>query len=237
MMEVQSEENSIFTRDHIKYWDGTFFKDQETGFTFITPDGDNAKPCSVFIGVDPATDSARRNSDFSVIIVIAVTPDNNIYVVDYVRNRTLPVLGIEGTEQKGIVDYLFEMADFYNAALFTIEDTTMSKPIFQSIRAEMRRRNKFNIPFKEEKPGTRMSKRDRIQEILSQRFAVGQIHIKKTQYELEREIITFGPRMAHDDTIDALAYACKYAHPPQGMSEGKEGWKKHKPSAKSWVIA
>ena len=237
MMEVQSEEDSIFTRDHIKYWDGKFFKDPDTGFTFITPDGDDSKPCNIFVGVDPATDSARRNSDFSVIIAIAVTENNDIYVLDYVRNRTLPVLGIEGSGQKGIVDYLFEYADFYNPSLFTIEDTTMSKPIFQSIRAEMRRRNKFNVPFKEEKPGNRMSKRDRIQEILAQRFAVGQVHIKKTHYELEREIITFGPRMAHDDTIDALAYACKYSHPPHGMSEGKEGWKKHKPKARSWVVA
>ena len=113
----------------------------------------------------------------------------------------------------------------------------MSKPIFQAIRAEMRRRNEFIIPFKEEKPGNRMSKRDRIQEILAQRFAVGQVHLKKTQYDLHREIMTFGPRMAHDDTIDALAYACKYAHPPQGMHENKDGWYKKKPQAKSWVTA
>ena len=237
MMEVQSAEDSIFTRDHIKYWDGQFIQDNDSEVSYIMVDGDDAKPCDVFVGVDPATDSARRNSDFSVIIAVAVTPDNNIYVLDYVHNRTLPVLGIEGTGQKGIVDYLFDYASFYKPRLFTIEDTTMSKPIFQSIRAEMRRRNRFDIPFKEEKPGTRMSKRDRIQEILAQRFAVGQIHIKKTQYELDREITTFGPRMAHDDTIDALAYACKYAYPPQGIEESKDGWTKKKPKAKSWITA
>ena len=237
MMEVQSEEDSIFNRDHIKYWDGQFIKDEESGVMYVVPDGDDPKPCNVFVGVDPATDSARRNSDFSVLMVVAVTPDNNIYVLDYVRNRTLPVLGVPGTDKKGIVDYIFDQAKFYKPTLFTIEDTTMSKPVFQAIRAEMRRRNEFIIPFKEEKPGNRMSKRDRIQEILAQRFAVGQVHIKKTQYDLHREIMTFGPRMAHDDTIDALAYACKYAHPPQGMSEGKDGWYKNKPKAKSWITA
>jgi len=236
-MEVQSEEDSIFNRDHVKYWDGKFIKDPDTGLLYIMPDGDDQKPCNIFIGVDPATDSARRNSDFSVIMVVAVTPDNNIYVLDYVRNRTLPVLGIEGTDKKGIVDYIFDYAKFYKPTLFTIEDTSMSKPIFQAIRAEMRRRNEFIIPFKEEKPGTRMSKRDRIQEILAQRFAVGQVHIKKTQYDLHREIMTFGPRMAHDDTIDALAYACKYAHPPTGMHESKDGWYKQKPKARSWITA
>ena len=236
MMEVQSEEDSIFNRDHIRYWDGDFKKD-DNGTLYIIPKDDDPKPCKIFVGVDPATDSARRNSDFSVIIVVGVTPDNNLYVIDYIRNRTLPVLGVPGSNKKGIVDYIFEYAKIYKPTLFTIEDTTMSKPIFQSLRAEMQRRNEFIIPFKEEKPGTRMSKRDRIQEILAQRFAVGQVHIKKTQYDLHREIMTFGPRMAHDDTIDALAYACKYAHPPQNMKESRDGWYKKKPKAKSWVVA
>jgi len=237
MMEVQSEEDSIFTRDHVKYWDGDFIKDEESQVTYVAPKDNDPQPCNIFVGVDPATDSARRNSDFSVIIAVAVTPNNNLYVLDYVRNRTLPVLGVPGSGKKGIVDYIFQYAKIYKPTLFTIEDTTMSKPIFQAIRAEMQRRNEFIIPFKEEKPGTRMSKRDRIQEILAQRFAVGQVHIKKTQYDLHREIMTFGPRMAHDDTIDALAYACKYAHPPQGMKESKDGWYKKKPKAKPWITA
>ena len=237
MMEVQSEEDSIFSRDHIKYWEGDFYTDQDSGLMFVRPDGDDAKPCNVFVGVDPATDSARRNTDFSVIMAVAVTADNNIYDLDYIRNRSLPVLGIPGTDKIGIVDYIFQYAKFYNPTLFTIEDTSMSKPVFQAIRAEMRRRNEFIIPFKEEKPGNRMSKRDRIQEIMAQRFSVGQVHIKKTQYDLHREVITFGPRMAHDDTIDALAYACKYAHPPQGLHESKSGWYKKKPKARSWVTA
>ena len=237
MMEVQSEEDAIFTRDHIKFWDGQFTQDQETGLTFVVPNGDDPKPCSIYVGVDPATDSARRDSDYSVILAVAVTPDNNIYILDYIRNRSLPVLGIPGMDKKGIVDYIFDYAKFYKPTLFTIEDTTMSKPVFQAIRAEMRRRNEFIVPFKEEKPGNRMSKRDRIQEILAQRFSVGQIHLKKEHYDLHREISTFGPRMAHDDTIDALAYACKYAYPPQGINESKDGWYKQKPKARSWVVA
>ena len=113
----------------------------------------------------------------------------------------------------------------------------MSRPVFQALQSEMMRRNDFTVKFKEEKPGTRQSKRDRIQEVLAQRFSIGQIHLKKEHYDLYHEIITFGPRMAHDDTIDALAYACKYAHPPQGMFEGKEGWIKKKRKPKNWLVA
>ena len=133
---------------------------------------------------------------------------------------------------------MFQVNNIFHPSLFTVEDTSMSKPVFQALIAEMRRRNDFSVKYVAEKPGNRMSKRDRIQEILAQRFAIGSVHIKKDMYDLQREIITFGPRMGHDDTIDALAYACKYAHPPKGIIENKDGTHyRHKPKAKSWVTA
>tara|TARA_R110002012_G_scaffold110793_1_gene255472 strand:+ start:6982 stop:8532 length:1551 start_codon:yes stop_codon:yes gene_type:complete len=237
MMEVQSEEDAIFTRDHIKFWNGDYKYDEETGISYVYLENGDIKPISVFAGVDPATDSTRRDSDFSVVLFVGVDADNNIYVLDYMRKRSLPVLGIPGDDRKGIVDYVFDYNKIYSPNLYVVEDTTMSKPVFQSINAEMRRRNDFTIKYTAEKPGTRQSKRDRIQEILAQRFAIGSVHLKKEQYDLHREIITFGPRMGHDDTIDALAYACKYAHPPKGFKENKDGWYKHKPKAKNWVVA
>ena len=114
----------------------------------------------------------------------------------------------------------------------------MSKPIFQSLVSEMRRRNDFSVKHIAEKPGTRMSKRDRIQEILAQRFAIRSMHLKKEHYDLQHEIITFGPRMGHDDAIDALAYACKYAHPPKHFGQDDKGnYYKKQPTVKSWVVA
>ena len=56
-------------------------------------------------------------------------------------------------------------------------------------------------------------------------------------FDLINEIVTFGPRMAHDDTIDALAYACKYAYPPMNNEKVKGKWKKNKPKAKGWIVA
>ena len=238
MMEVQSEDDAVFTRKHIKYWDGSFLYDESTEIPFVIVDGD-ARPVNIFCGVDPATDINRRDSDYSVLMVVAVDDNNFVYVLDYVRNRALPVLGIPGSGQRGIVDYIFDHNKHYHPSLFTIEETTMSRPIFQALKSEMLRRNDFSVKFREEKPGTRLSKRDRIQGVLAQRFSIGQIHIKKEHYDLEREIITFGPRMAHDDTIDALAYACKYAHPPHNIEndEKKKTFKRKRPKVKNWVIA
>ena len=102
----------------------------------------------------------------------------------------------------------------------------------------MRRRNDFGVKYCAEKPGNRMSKRDRIQEVLAQRFAIRSMFVRKDQYDLQHEIYTFGPRMGHDDTIDALAYACKHAYPPKSIKKNRKGvWHKHKPSAKNWVVA
>ena len=68
-------------------------------------------------------------------------------------------------------------------------------------------------------------------------YTYGTVYIRENMFDLINEIVTFGPRMAHDDTIDALAYACKYAHPPSGLHESKGGWYKQKPQAKSWITA
>ena len=237
MMEVQSEEDAMFTRNHVKYWDGTYSYDEEGQMSYLNIDGRDIEPVNIFVGVDPATDSARREADYSVLLTVAVDMNNNIYVIDYIKKRGIPVLGIPGEDKIGIVDYMYQIEKQYHPTLFTVEDTAMSKPIFQSLRAEARRRNNFDVKWKEEKPGTRLSKRDRIQGILAQRFAVGQIHIKKDHHDLFHEILTFGPRMSHDDTIDALAYACKFSRPIINIQKEKEKYFKKRPTAKSWIVA
>lgn len=236
-MEVQSAEDAIFTESHLRRWEGKYSWNSERELSILNIDGKDI-PINVYCGVDPATDSERRESDFSVIIYIGIDPNANIYVLDYIRKRGLPILGIPGDSKKGIVDYLFDYNKIYHPKLHTIEDTTMSRPVFQAIIAEMRRRNEFGIHFKEEKPGTRQSKRDRIQEVLGQRIIIGSLHLKKEMFDLQHEILQFGPRMGHDDTIDALAYAVKYVTLPKDidMTDGRVKNRKYdKP--KSWVIA
>jgi len=45
-------------------------------------------------------------------------------------------------------------------------------------------------------------------------------------------------RMAHDDTIDALAYAVKYSHPPNGAENQSGDWVRRQiDKPKSWVLA
>ena len=237
MMEVQSAEDSIFNMRHVKYWDGFYKFDENEMMPYLYCEGEKI-PVNIFAGVDPATDSERRDSDYSVIMVVACDVNANIYVLDYVRKRSLPILGIQGENKKGIVDHMFDINAKYNPTLFTVEDTSMSKPIFQALRSEMRRKNDFSLRFKEELPGTKQSKLDRIQGVLAQRMSIGAVRIRDSHYDLQHEILTFGKRMAHDDTIDALAYAVKYAHPPNGSESQSGDWVRRQiDRPKSWVLA
>jgi len=89
MMEVQSKEDAIWRREHIRYWEG-YFK-HEDGVNFLIKDNEEI-PVNTFIGCDPATDIDTKHSDYSVITVIAIDGNNNLYVLEYERHRSIPTI-------------------------------------------------------------------------------------------------------------------------------------------------
>ena len=113
----------------------------------------------------------------------------------------------------------------------------MNRSIFQALNDERRRLNKFSISVIPEKPGG-TQKRNRIYSGLSARFSTGTVYLKKNMFDLINEILTFGPKMAHDDTIESLYYAQIHAFPPNMKKDKKKkGWFKPKRKAKSWLIS
>jgi hypothetical protein len=174
-------------------------------------------------------------------MVVAVDVNNNLYVLEYERHRSIPTLGAKDKQgkmidKKGVVDYIMELHEKYSCISSTVEDVAMNRSVFQALNDERRRLNKFNIAVIPEKPGG-TQKRNRIYSGLSGRFSLGAVYIKENQFDLINEIVTFGPRMAHDDTIEALYYANLYAF-PANLSQNKEKkWHKTKRKAKSWVVA
>ena len=147
MMEVQSEEDSVWTRKNVKHWHGDY--QYIDGNNYIIKDGYET-PVNTFIGCDPATDIDTKTSDFSVIMVVAIDPDSNVYVLHYERHRSIPTIGqktLEGenTGKKGVVDYIMEMHQKYHAISSTVEDVAMNRSVFQALNEERRRLNKFDI--------------------------------------------------------------------------------------------
>ena len=57
-------------------------------------------------------------------------------------------------------------------------------------------------------------------------------------FDLNNEIVTFGPRMAHDDTIQTLYYAQLHAFPPNmRKDDDKNKWYTPKKVPKNWIVA
>ena len=240
MMEVQSEEDAVWTRRHLKYWDGYY--EHKDGVNFIVKDGEQI-PVNTFIGCDPATDINTKHSDFSVIMVISIDPNNNLYVMEYERHRSIPTIGSKDLVtgdvigKKGVVDFILELHQKYKCTSSTVEDVAMNRSIFQALNDERRRINRFDIAVIPEKPGG-TNKRNRIYSGLSARFSTGTVHLRKNMFDLSNEIVTFGPKMAHDDTIESLYYAQVHAFPPNmSKTKDKKSWFKPIRKAKSWLIA
>ena len=243
MMEVQSEEDSVWTQKHIKYWEGYYEYDKEEDLSYIVRDEEKV-PVNCFIGCDPTTDIDTKESDFSVMMVIAVDSNNNRYVLEYERHRSIPTIGAKDADGKildklGVVDYIIQLYNKYHCKSATVEDVAMNRSIFQALNDERRRINRYDISVIPEKPGG-AQKRNRIYSGLSGIFSVGSLHFRENMFDLINEIITFGPRMAHDDTIESLYYANIHAFPPnykQSGDKNKPKWYKPKRKAKNWLVA
>ena len=241
MMEVQSAEDALWTREHIKFWKGLYEYGADENQSYLTIEGERF-PVNCFVGCDPATDIDTKESDFSVIMCIAIDSDNNLYALEYERHRSIPTIGAKNAEnvvidRKGVVDYILEMHQKYHCLSSTVEDVAMNRSVFQALNDERRRLNKFDVAVIPEKPGGRQ-KINRIYSGLSGRFSMGTEHIRENMFDLTNEIVTFGPRMAHDDTIEALFYANLHSFPPN-MKKNKENrtWFKPKRKAKSCIVA
>lgn len=240
-LEVQSRENSLFNRDHLRFWEGRYERKQGINYIVIN---DEYVPVNTFIGCDPATDIDNKMSDFSVIMVIAVDAANNTYVLEYERHRNIPTLALRNENgeiegKPGVVDLIVQLYDKYNCSAGTVEDVAMNRSIFQDLNRVRKEKNRFDISIIPEKPGGR-EKLNRIYTGLNNRFSARAMFLREHHYDLIDEILKFGPKMAHDDTIEALYYACRYAYPYKGATIDKttgELSENKKRTARSWVVS
>ena len=242
-LEVQNEEEAVWGRSYIKYWNGYYLRENDINFIVI---GGEKIPVNTFSGCDPATDINTKTSDFSVIMIVALTPDNKVYVLEYERHRSIPTVGARDSAdkligKKGVVDYVMDLHQKYHCMSSTVEDVAMNRSVFQSLNERRRIENKFDISVIPEKPGGR-EKRNKIYSGLSGRFSSGNIYLQENMFDLIHEIVTFGPKMAHDDTIETLFYALLHAFPPGMKSKKSEDgkrreWYRPKRKAKSWLVA
>ena len=239
-LQVQSSENALWSRKHLRFWEGYYERIDNQNYIIIN---DERVPVNTFIGCDPATDIETKHSDYSVIMCIAVDMANNVYVLDYERHRSIPTLALRdnlGTldGKVGVVDYITEMYDKYKCTSATVEDVAMTRSVIQALHGWMKKNNRWEVSVIPEPPAGR-EKINKIYSGLNGRFASGSIFVKEHQFDLINEIVKFGAKMAHDDTIETLYFACRYAFPPTLGAKIMEtgGYEKKRRVSRPWIVA
>ncbi len=161
-------------------------------------------PVRYFQTIDPAL-STDPTADYSVIMTCAVDADNNLYVVDYFRDRVEP---------KDLIDKIFEKAEEYKPVKIGIETVAFQRVLSFWIEDQQRERSKF-LPIKQLETSNQM-KPDRIL-ALQPRFSAKTIFIKPWMIELEDELFSFRypeSNQLYDDLADALAYQLEIVYKP-----------------------
>ena len=192
----------VFKKEDINYWEGHFRNDND--FSVIEQQVEDEIweiPVNVFMGVDPAS-SENIKADFSVIMVIAVDAENNIYIIDYHRGQMAPMT---------LADKLFEMIEFYKPKLINIEETGHVMLSDYMMRESKKKGKFYNITPKK----AIKSKFYRIKQ-LQPYFASGAMFLKENQWELEQELLNFKEHGSFKkDTLDALRWAIDDVYAPR----------------------
>jgi predicted phage terminase large subunit-like protein len=213
MCQVVGDNDSLVNSDQLRFWDGSAHRSPGGRWAInvthrgITGDEKLEKsesvPVFVFMGVDPASTLSTR-SDFSVIFIIGVDSDKNIYCLDYFRKRVKPMQ---------LTHAIIEKFETWQPERTRIESVGYQDMIRDYLRTEYQE----YIPGLEIKHSPRSSKSHRL-ESLQPMFARNKVFLKKNMHEFWDELLLY-PRASHDDTLDGFYYAqLKSYGPTEGTS-------------------
>ena len=124
----------------------------------------------------------RQEADYSAIVTIGITRDNNIYILDIFRDRVEP---------DELISNLIRIAEQYKPNTIGIETVQFQKMLALEIKKQMKMRNQMFHIYEMKPTG---EKGARIRATLQPRYSLGTIFHKKgaeNVVELELELIKF----------------------------------------------
>ena len=201
----------IFKEKDMRYWEGRYIYEDNQSFIMRTDEGRREKvPVNMFIGVDPAS-SENVKADYTVIMVIAVDKEYNIYVMDYFRGQVAPMDG---------ADKIFELADMYHPKDIKIEETGHVM-LADYVRRHSKESGRFyNINTRK----AIKAKYYRIKQ-MQPHFASHSVFLKEEHDELETELLNFKEHGTFKkDTLDALRWAIDDVWAPDVEQNEKGEW-------------
>jgi len=195
----------VFKAKDLQYWEGGFrIINKQPVLVGGTESGEKKFiPVNIFMGVDPAS-SDNEKADYTVIMVIGVDKDYNIYVIEYHRAQMLPMDG---------ADRLVEMANKYKPKSINIEKTGHAMLSDYIFRVSKETGKFWNINPKD----AIKSKYYRIKQ-MQPMFASHAVFLKEEHAELEAELLAFKEHGTgfKKDTLDALRWATDDIWAPTG---------------------
>ena len=227
MNQAKSPEDQIFGEADItdNLYKGSIKFNKEYNSWYITLDDGRTEYVNIYIGVDPASTLSVRN-DYSVIMVIGVTAEYDYYIIEYWRQRVLPM---------DCAEEIFKIAERYDPIKrINIETISYQEMLRDYIHKKSKKEGKF-LPGIEKgiKNYGNQKKKDRLFEGLQPMFKAGAVHLKKDMHEFIGELLDF-PKGTHDDTIDAFWLATQFAKGSKKagtvkrIKNGKNEWEKPK---------
>ncbi len=200
-------EGALFKRSHFRY-----FRREGTEYVLLHPEGARRVPvdsCWRFQTVDPAA-TEKEQSDWFVCATWAVTPEKDLLLLDVFRERA------ETTKHESI---LAGLRSRWQPSFQGVEEKTFGLNIIQSLKRK-------GLPVKPLKADRDKVSRARVAQA---RYEVGAVyHLENAPWleALESELLAF-PGGAHDDQVDAVAYAAIEVagkSQPRGYSSKPRGW-------------
>lgn len=193
MLDPTNEDDAVFKIGHLQYYTEDEVSEKSPTRKIFQ---------QVFVLTDLAITQNKR-SDYTVVMIVGVTADKKVYVIDYIQDKITP---------SEIVTSIFEMYDKarkygYVRGVY-IETIAFQRVMMYLLKDEARRRG-VSIPLRELK-----ANRDKTLRIngLVPLVDSDSIYISPAHVSLKNEMREF-PYGKHDDIVDTLAYIIQVMKP------------------------
>ena len=210
----------VFKRDDIQHYSGYYTHSDGIDYVHIKDGNETNKvPVNIFMGVDPAS-SENIKANYTVVMVIAVDAQFNIYIIEYFRGQVSPMDG---------ADRIFDLCDLYNPKAVNIEETghVMLADYMYRISKETGRFLNINPKKAIQKKFYRIKQ-------LQPMFASKSVFLKEEHYELEDELLAFREDGSMTkDTLDALRWATDDMYKPRVEKNKKGEWQKRRTAVRA----
>ena len=205
---VKGSAEGFFKEEYLQYWDGKIEYNDEDAYLKITHRGDRldnllelaipeVRPVNLFLGVDAASSTSDR-ADFTVIMPVAVDSFRNIYVLPYFRKRVPSTV---------VVDTLFQYVKMFRPKRVHVESNQYQTLLREIVKQKLQEENIY-ISGLETKYIAVGDKEERL-EILHPFFANRKVYFHPDTHEFIKELIMFGTKRGHDDTLDGFYWATR----------------------------